>query len=183
MFPIFSKLIVATAIIFTLLYAASPVIEFPPEVPGTITFIGNAGGDNTFTVDKWKFDQVTNLGDPTNIQVKATLDMTSITTGWKDLETNLHKKKDYFHSKKFTTAQVLIDGATLQADSTYLAEATLSLKGVSREVPITFTISGAGPFDLKAEATINRRQFRFTGKGPKDEVPVMVDVSGLEEME
>lgn len=164
----------AVAIIFTLLYCASPVIVFPTDAPGEITFIGNAGSDNIFTVKHWKFDQLDNLADPTNIKVAATLDMTSITTGWKDLESNLHKKKDYFNSKKFNTAQVVIEGASLQEDGSYLAEASLSLKGVKREVPITFTLTGSGPYQLEAKATIMRQNFKFTGKGPKDEVPVMI---------
>ncbi len=100
--------------------------------------------------------------------------MTSITCDWKDLEKNLHKKKDYFHSKKFNTAQLTIDGAKAQADGSYLANAELSLKGVSRTVPLSFTLTGEGPYELEASATIERRKFRFTGNGPKDEVPVMV---------
>ncbi|MEM9260022.1 MAG: YceI family protein [Bacteroidota bacterium] len=171
--PIFAAL----AIITTLLYCASPVVSFPTEAPGTITFIGNAGSDNTFTVNRWKFDQLENLVDPTNIKVAATLDMTSITTGWKDLEKNLHKKKEYFNSKKFNTAQVKIEGATLQEDGSYLAEALLSLKGVQRAVPITFTLTGSGPYQLEAKATVMRRKFKFTGNGPKDEVPVMVSAA------
>ncbi|MEO0735151.1 MAG: YceI family protein, partial [Bacteroidota bacterium] len=143
--------------------------------PGTITFIGNAGSDNLFTVNSWKFDEVANLDQPTDIQVTATLDMTSITCDWKDLQKNLHKKKEYFHSKKFNTAQVIIDGAKAQADGSYLTEATVSLKGVNREVPISFTLTGEGPYELKAEATIERRKFRFTGNGPKDEVPVLIE--------
>lgn len=177
MIRFFSSSFVALTIIFTLLYSASPLIEFPAEAPGTITFIGNAGSDNTFTVNNWKFDQLENLADPTNIKVAATLDMTSITTGWKDLEKNLHKKKDYFNSKKFNTSQVVIEGASLQEDGSYLAEATLSLKGVQRKVPITFTLTGSGPYQLEGKATVMRRKFKFTGNGPKDEVPVMISAT------
>lgn len=174
MYRIASFLFVFTLIAFTTLYTSSPTVSFPGEAPGAITFIGNAGGDNLFTVQHWKFDRLGNLSDPENIQVTAILDMTSITCDWKDLEKNLHKKKDYFHSKKFSTAQLTIDGATVQADGSYLAQAELSLKGVSRSIPLSFTLTGSGPYELEASATVERRQFRFTGNGPKDEVPVMV---------
>ena len=168
------SLLALTSLLFTTLYTASPVVAFPAEAPGTITFIGNAGSDNLFTVNNWKFDRLANLADPENIEVTAILDMTSITCDWKALEKNLHKKKDYFHSKKFNTSQLTIDGAEAQDDGSYLAHAELSLKGVSRTVPISFTLTGEGPYELEASATIERRKFRFTGNGPKDEVPVMV---------
>lgn len=164
----------AVAISLALLYAASPLVSFPAEAPGEITFIGNAGGDNLFTVNNWKFDRLENLSEPENIGVTAVLDMTSITCDWKDLEKNLHKKKDYFYSKKFSTATIHINGAEKQEDGSYLSTATLTLKGVSRELPLQFTLSGDGPYELSAEASVDRRKFKFTGNGPKDEVPVMV---------
>ena len=167
----------ALAALLTLLYSSSPTVEFPAEAPGKITFIGNAGGDNLFTVNTWKFDELTNLDQPEQIKVMATLDMTSITCDWKDLEKNLHKKKDYFYSKKFNTAQVVIDGAEAQDDGSYVAQAKLVLKGVSKELPISFTLTGDGPYELKATATVDRRKFKFTGNGPKDEVPVMIEAT------
>jgi len=174
MYRVSSYLLLFALLTLTTLYTSSPTVTFDGESPGTITFIGNAGSDNLFTVNNWKFDRLTNLVDPENIGVTAILDMTSITCDWKDLEKNLHKKKDYFHSKKFNTAQLTIDGAEAQADGSYLAHAELSLKGISRTVPLSFTLTGDGPYELEASATIERRKFRFTGNGPKDEVPVMV---------
>jgi polyisoprenoid-binding protein YceI len=156
------------------MYTASPLVEFAAETPGEITFIGNAGSDNVFTVNQWKFDRLENLDNPENIAVTAVLDMTSITCDWKDLEKNLHKKKDYFYSKKFNTAQLSIDGAKVQPDGSFLAAASLSMKGITKTVPVTFTLTGEGPYALTASASIMRRQFKFSGNGPKDEVPVMV---------
>lgn len=167
-------LLAAATISLAFLYAASPTIVFPAEAPGEITFIGNAGSDNVFTVNNWKFDRLENLSSPENITVTAVLDMTSITCDWKDLEQNLHKKKDYFYSKKFSTATIQIDGAEKQEDGSYQATATLSMKGVSKELPLSFTLSGSGPYELTAQATVDRRKFKFTGNGPKDEVPVTV---------
>ncbi|MEM9931506.1 MAG: YceI family protein [Bacteroidota bacterium] len=162
------------AISFSLLYTSSPSVEFPAVAPGELTFIGNAGSDNLFTVNHWKFDRLENLDAPENIQVTAILDMKSITCDWKDLEKNLHKKKDYFYSKKFGTAQITIDGAEAQADGSYVAEAELSLKGITKTVPVTFTLTGEGPYELEATAVVKRRKFNFSGNGPKEEVPVTV---------
>ncbi|MFK8165159.1 MAG: YceI family protein [Lewinella sp.] len=172
---------VSLALLFSTLYTASPLVEFPEVSPGEITFIGNAGGDNLFTVNQWKFDRLENLDNPEEIAVTAVLDMTSITCDWKDLEKNLHKKKDYFYSKKFNTAQLTIEGAEEQADGSFLARAELSLKGITKTVPLSFTLTGEGPYELEASATIMRRKFNFSGNGPKDEVPVMVKATLGEE--
>lgn len=180
MFRFLAYLLTAACITLTLLYCSSPSIHFPAEVPGEITFIGNAGSDNLFTVNTWKFDRLENLSDPENIGVTAVLDMTSITCDWKDLEKNLHKKKDYFYSKKFSTATIHINGAEKQDNGNYLATATLTMKGISKELPLQFTLTGSGPYELSAQATVDRREFKFTGNGPKDEVPVMVKATLME---
>ncbi|MEL6141713.1 MAG: YceI family protein, partial [Bacteroidota bacterium] len=125
--------------IFFFSNTSSEVVYFPAETPGQLTFIGNAGSDNLFTVNKWKFTRVENAGQPEQIGITAVLDMKSITCDWKDLQKSLHKKKDYFHSKKWKTATINIDGATLLTDGTYQAEAELEMKGISKKLPITFT--------------------------------------------
>ncbi len=51
----------------------------------------------------------------------------------------------------------------------------LTLKGISQPVTLTFTISEEAPYEIHAEGVIQRRNFRFTGNGPLDEVPVKVD--------
>ncbi|MEM9836353.1 MAG: YceI family protein, partial [Bacteroidota bacterium] len=151
-------------------------ILFPEEAPGALTFIGNAGSDNLFTVNKWKFTRVENPDQPTEIGVTAILDMTSITCDWKDLQRNLHKKKDYFYSKKWKTATITIDGAELQEDNIYQAIARLEIKGITKDIPIDFTITGDDTegYSVDASATVMRRKWKFTGGGPKEEVPVMV---------
>ena len=121
---------------------ASATIAFPEKSPGKITFIGDAGSPNVFTVNTWKFTRVENPDRPENIGITAMLDVASITCDWKDLEKNVLKKKEYFHSKKWKTASITIDGATLQRDGSYLAEAQLELKGIRKEIPISFTIGG-----------------------------------------
>jgi polyisoprenoid-binding protein YceI len=167
-------LLVGLTLFFTTLYMESPLVEFPAEPPGEITFTANAGSDNLFTVNQWKFDRLENLDNPENIAVTAVLNMKSITCDWKDLQKNLHKKKDYFYSKKFNTAQITIEGAKVQDDGSFLAEAELSLKGITKGVPLAFTLAGEGPYELTASVTIMRREFNFSGDGPEDEVPVMV---------
>jgi polyisoprenoid-binding protein YceI len=168
------------AILFTLVallfiaHIESPYVSFPEEAPGTLTFIGNAGSDQVFTVERWKFSKVENAAQPESILVEAQLDITSIQCGWADLLKGVKKKKDYFYVKKFKTASVQIEGATANKDGSYSTDALLTLKGKTKKVPMTFTISEEAPYHIEAEGVVMRRKFGFTGGGPKDEVPVKV---------
>ncbi|MEM7574529.1 MAG: YceI family protein [Bacteroidota bacterium] len=155
---------------------------FPETPPGSLTFIGDAGSPNLFTMNRWKFSRVENVDQPTEIGITAVFDMVSISCDWKELETNLHKKRDYFNSSRFATASLNVDGASLQEDGSYLAQAILELKGVRKEIPISFTLDTdeEGVPSVAAEAVIMRREWRFTGNGPKDEVPVTVSAQLIE---
>ena len=163
--------------------ADSEMVHFPADAPGSLTFIGNAGGDNLFTVNSWKFTRVEHPDQPEQIGITAVLDMKSITCDWKDLQKSLHKKKDYFYSKKWKTATINIDGAKMLTDSTYEAQAELEMRGITKSLPITFSISGGGdlPYHVKADATVIRQTWGYTGGGPKDEVPVMIDADLVKE--
>ncbi|MEM8584303.1 MAG: YceI family protein [Bacteroidota bacterium] len=151
-------------------------VSFPDTPPGTITFIGDAGNPNLFTVERWKFSRVENLETPSEIAITAVLDMRSITCDWEDLQRNLHRKKEYFNSRRHETATLSVDGAEMQEDGSYLAEAMLELKGKRKTLPISFTLSESeeGVPTVEAEAVVMRREWGFTGNGPKDEVPVTV---------
>ncbi|MEM1120724.1 MAG: YceI family protein, partial [Bacteroidota bacterium] len=100
----------------------------------------------------------------------------SLTTDWKDLESNIRKKKDYFYVKKFPKATIEIDGATPTADGQYTTEAMLNLKGIRKPVTLTFTITDQAPYRVVGQGVIERKIFNFKGKGPKWEVPVNFDV-------
>jgi polyisoprenoid-binding protein YceI len=156
--------------------AVTPVVYFPATAPGELSFIGNAGSDNVFTVKRWKFTQVENVADPARIRIQAVLDMTSIQTGWQELLVSLKAKKDYFHVKKYATATVRIDGAEDLGDGRYRTAALLTLKGVTKPVELEFTLTpqATGPYRVEATGEIHRREFKFTGNGPKEVVPVAV---------
>ncbi|MEM6396871.1 MAG: YceI family protein [Bacteroidota bacterium] len=155
---------------------------YPDKPPGTITFIGDAGNPNEFTVEQWKFSRVENLDNPAEIGITAVLDMRSITCDWKDLEKNLHKKKDYFNSRRYQTAMIIVDGAEQQEDGSYIAEAMLELKGKRKAIPISFTLdeNEEGIPTVAAESVVMRRKWDFSGNGPKDEVPVTVNAELIE---
>jgi len=144
--------------------------------PGTIEFIGEAGSPNTFIFRKWEFTkaEVPN-GDFEKVMVEVDINTSSMQTKWKDLEKSLKKKKDYFYVKKFPSAVIKINGAKKQADGSYITQAALTLKGKTNMVPLTFTVDGNN--QIKGKGMLNRRDFKFTGDGPKDEVPITFDVT------
>ncbi|MEM6378173.1 MAG: YceI family protein [Bacteroidota bacterium] len=149
-----------------------------PEAPGTIEFIGDAGSPNVFVFQKWQIDEVqVPDGDMEQVQVKLTIQTGSLQTQWKDLEKSIRKKKDYFYAKKFPRATVTIDGAKKMEDGTYTTTAMLTLKGVTKAVDLNFTASETAPYQIKGSGVITRQKFKFTGGGPKDEVPVNFEVS------
>lgn len=149
--------------------------QLPEEPPGTLEFIGDAGSPNIMTFESWGFTQVESADSPENIQVEALFDVRTLKCEWEDLQNSLLKKRDYFFARKFPEASLLIDGATALDDGSYLTQAELTLKGVSQSVELNFTISEEEPYTVHAEGVIMRRLFKFTGDGPKDEVPVVVD--------
>lgn len=77
-----------------------------------------------------------------NIQLEIEINTSSLSTDWKKLESSLKKKKDYFYIKKFPKATVKIEGAKVKGDDQYTTDAILTLKGITRSVPLNFTIDG-----------------------------------------
>ena len=171
--------VMLTSLALTALFLYQPNTErldqLPEETPGTIEFIGDAGSPNVMTFERWGFTRVENADTPENIQVEALFDVRTLKCDWKDLQNSLLKKKDYFFARKFPEASLLINGATAQEDGSYMTQAELTLKGVTQTVELNFTISEEKPHTVHAEGVVQRRLFKFTGDGPNDEVPVVVD--------
>ncbi|MEO1517879.1 MAG: YceI family protein [Bacteroidota bacterium] len=143
------------------------------DAPGTIEVIGDAGSPQTFVFNKWQFTKASIPdGKVENIQAEIEINISSLSTGWKELEKNVKKKKDYFYVKKFPKAKVTIDKATALGDGRYQTEAMLSLKKHTKPVLLTFTISDEAPYEVEGEGVIMRRKWGFNGNGPKNEVPV-----------
>lgn len=162
--------------IFLFAFHTPPQIKHYGETPGRIEFIGDAGSPNLMYFETWAFTAFEMPdGAVENIQLEAEIDIKSIQGDWKDLVKSIKKKKDYFHASKFPTATVKIDGAVANEDGTYTTEAELTLKGNTKVVPLTFTISEEAPYHVVGDGLIKRKKFGFSGGGPKWEVPVHFD--------
>ena len=144
------------------------------ETPGLLQVIGDAGSPNIFTFKKWAFTRAEMPeGKIENLQLEIEINTGSLSTDWKELESNVKKKKDYFYIKKFPKATVKIEGVKALEDGQFTTEAVLTLKGITKPISLTFTLDGN---KVKGEGSLNRRDFKFTGNGPKDEVPIIFDV-------
>ncbi len=169
-------LLIATACI-TWAFHAPYAFDMKGEPPGTINVTGVAGGPRVFEFTKWLINKLTwTPGDFENIEIEVLIDCKSLTHEWKDLEKNIKKKKDYFYVKKFPTALAAVRGATLKEDGSYSAMMELSLKGVTKEVPITFEVTETAPYTVVGSGELNRRKFKFNGGGPENEVPLDFEI-------
>lgn len=145
--------------------------------PGSITAIGDAGSPNEFTFKQWRLTKAEIPNDNIEaLQIEVQINTNSLTTEWKDLEKSIRTKRDYFNVAKFPLATVSINGAKAMGDGKYTCDALLTLKGISKNVPLTFSISDTAPYQVKGEGTIFRSKFNFNGGGPKEEVPVSFDL-------
>ena len=174
---IVSLIIVSSAIQWAFYdpYASEVYADDPP---GVIQAIGNAGSDQVFTFKKWKIESLNwEAGKYEGIKLSILIDCKSLSTDWKDLEKNVRKKKDYFYVKKFPTAQITINGASNNPDGTYNTEMELTLKGITKTVPLTFKIDPENNLKIIGNGELNRRKFKFNGGGPKDEVPLHFEIT------
>ncbi len=148
------------------------------NVPGVIQVIAHAGNDRTFTFEKWKISKLQwEVGKYEDINIEILIDAKSLSNSWKDLEKNIRKKKDYFYVKKFPTIVAKINGAEKVGESKYRSEMELELKGVKRSVPIEFEIDDQNFLKVSGDGTLNRRDFKFNGDGPEDEVDLKFQIS------
>lgn len=174
----FAVFVIVLAAIVEWAFHDPHAFEIVEEPPGVIQAIGNAGSEQIFTFKKWKIEKLDwTTGDYENIKLEVLIDCKSLSNDWKDLEKNIRKKKDYFYVKKFPTAKVIVNGAQKVSDQEYATDMELTLKGITKTVPVTFTVDASNNLKIKGSGKINRRKFKFTGGGPKDEVPLSFEIT------
>lgn len=160
--------------LFTILTTGTLFFSFigydntPP--PGNIEVVS---GENIFTFNKWSFTTFkVPDGNIDMINAVAEINTTSLTCDWKDLESNIRKKKDYFYVKKFPTSTVTVNGATKLEDGSYETEAMLTLKNFTEPVKLNFKVINETPLTIEGSGEMKRQKWGFTGDGPDDIVPI-----------
>lgn len=171
LFILSSTLLMPMILLFGFAYwPGEPYVERGIDTPGTLTVTASAGAPQVFTFERWQilsFELVNN--DWETVKAEIEIDHHSIQNDWEELQNSIRTKKDYFHADKFPTSTVVVDGASLNEDGSYTANATLNIKGVSGELPLQFDVVDG---IITGGTTFNRRKFKFKGKGPENEVEV-----------
>ncbi len=102
--------------------------------------------------------------DPLQSSVKATIDLSSITTGNEDRDNHI-RSADFFEVDTYQTMTYQSTGIRVDDDD-YIVDGDLTLKGVTKPVPLRVELGGFGPdpyggtrAGFSARAEINRRDF------------------------
>lgn len=126
----------------------------------------------------WRFTKVEIPdGDITKGTVEIEVDTSSVEANAERL-TNHLKQDDMLKVEEFPKATVKIaDAKAGDEDGSYTATATITLRGVSREIPVSFKVTSKEPIKIEGEATVNRLEHGvYTPYNPEDERSVEPDV-------
>jgi polyisoprenoid-binding protein YceI len=97
--------------------------------------------------------------NPAKSTIDVTVDMTSAKTGDKQRDSAL-PGSDWFKAKQFPTARYVAKMVEKKADGTYIAHGDLTIRGVTKHVPLPFTLKIDGKNAIaKGEATLIRTDF------------------------
>ena len=138
-----------------------------------IGFEASGGGSTTKgTFGQYRAEIEFDPDTPDKASVRVLLDMNSAATGQADADQTI-KSADFFNPAQFPTAQYVARGAQAAGEGKYVLNGRLTLKGVTRPVPLPFSIDiKSGTARVSAETTINRLDF---GVGPETVAGMAVD--------
>jgi polyisoprenoid-binding protein YceI len=162
------------------------VVEIPGYVAGTWTIdpmhsdVGFAVRHLMISKVRGRFDsfegQIVTGTDLLNSSVTATIDLTSIDTNNKQRDDHI-RSADFFEVDKYPTMTYRSTGLRRDGDE-YILEGELTLKGVTRPVPLKLEVNGFGPDPFAADPAkgaragftatgeINRTDFGISFNGP-----------------
>ena len=115
--------------------------------------------------------QIVTAEDPTQSSVTAEIDLSSINTGQEQRDEHI-KSADFFEVETYPTMTYRSTGIKAE-DGEYLLEGDLTLKGVTRNVPLKLEVHGFSqdPYGgyragFTATGEINRRDFNISFNAP-----------------
>jgi polyisoprenoid-binding protein YceI len=110
----------------------------------TLGFVGNQGGssfDGRFA--RWQADIDFDPAHPASGHVVVTIDMTSATTGDQEKDSAL-PQSDWFDAKSFPQARFEATSFHAKGGNAYEAVGTLTIRGISKDVVLPFTLDVQG---------------------------------------
>ena len=119
--------------------------------------------------------------NPLESSVDIEVDLNSITTNQEQRDGHL-RSADFFEVEKYPTMTYKASGARQDGDK-FILDGELTLKDVTKVVPLTFELNGIGENPLaggtvagfSATATINRKDFNVNFDGVKNGIAVVSD--------
>jgi polyisoprenoid-binding protein YceI len=124
---------------------------------------------------------IVTAADPLESSIDISIDLNSITTNQEQRDGHL-RSADFFEVETHPTMTYKASGARQDGDK-FVLDGELTLKGVTKVVPLTFELNGIGENPLagttvagfSASATINRRDFGVNFDGVKNGIAVVAD--------
>jgi polyisoprenoid-binding protein YceI len=166
-------------------------IEIPGYVAGTWdidpahTEVGFSARHLVVTKVRGRFTQfsgtIVTAENPLDSSVDIEIDLNSITTNQDQRDGHL-RSADFFEVEKHPTMTYKASGARQDGDK-FVLDGELTLKGITKVVPLTFELGGFGENPLaggtvagfSAHAQINRRDFNVNFDGVKNGIAVVSD--------
>ena len=131
------------------------------------------GRFNTFS------GQIVTGGNPLNSSVTAEIDLASIITGNEQRDAHI-RSADFFEVETYPTMTYRSTGVRAKGDE-YILDGELTLKGVTKSVPLTLELNGFGPdpyggtrAGFTATGELNRRDFNVNFSAPMQNGGVVV---------
>jgi len=130
--------------------------------------------------------------DPLDSSVTAEIDLSSIDTGHEQRDAHI-RSADFFEVEAYPTMTYRSTGVRRHRDG-YILDGTLTLKGVTKEVPLTLELNGFGPdpyggtrAGFSATGEINRRDFGVNfaavmetgGAVVSDKVTILLEIEAV----
>ena len=117
--------------------------------------------------------------NPLNSSVTAEIDLASIITGNEQRDQHI-RSADFFEVETYPTMTYRSTGVRAEGDG-YILDGELTLKGVTKSVPLTLELNGFGPdpfggtrAGFTATGEINRRDFNVNFSAPMQNGRVVV---------
>jgi polyisoprenoid-binding protein YceI len=115
--------------------------------------------------------QLVTAADPTRSSVTAEIDLASINTGQEQRDNHI-RSADFFEVETYPTMTYKSTGVRVE-DGEYILDGDLTLKGVTRNVPLRLELNGFGPdayggtrAGFTATGEINRSDFGVSFNAP-----------------
>jgi polyisoprenoid-binding protein YceI len=119
--------------------------------------------------------------NPLESSVDITVDLNSITTNQEQRDGHL-RSADFFEVETYPTMTYKATGARQEGDH-FVLDGELTLKGVTKAVPLTFEVNGIGENPMTSgtvagfsgHASINRKDFNVNFEGVQNGIAIVSD--------